>query len=207
MILGALAGAAAVPAFIAVRTISRLGVQMSTLVSLPVMQEFGNAMGKGELYRAGRYFGLVAVTGAVMATGMGVGLLVLGAPFVKLWTGGAIIADQTLIAFMAVSSIAEMLWNPLSNMILAINRQHAFSYANLVVSGLGLVLIWLTASRMGSASAGLSFALVDCVTLGAVLLFIVRNWQGDAAFRSGIVATWRELRSPLAILRSLKKPS
>lgn len=205
MILGALAGAAAVPAFIAVRTLSRLGVQVSTLVSLPVMQEFGNAMGKGETYRAGRYFGLVAVTAAVMASGAGLGLIVLGAPFVRLWTSGAIVADQTLITFMAVSSIAAMLWNPLSNLILAINRQHAFSYVNLLVSGLGLVLIWLTARSLGSASAGLSFALVDCVTLGAVLLFIARNWQGDPAFRSGIAATWHELRSPLTILRSLRK--
>lgn len=205
MILGALAGAAAVPAFIAVRTLSRLGVQVSTLVSLPVMQEFGNAMGKGETYRAGRYFGLVAVTAAVMAGGAGLGLIVLGAPFVRLWTSGAIVADQTLITFMAVSSIAAMLWNPLSNLILAINRQHAFSYVNLLVSALGLVLIWLTARSLGSASAGLSFALVDCVTLGAVLLFIARNWQGDPAFRSGIAATWHELRSPLTILRSLRK--
>lgn len=204
MLLGAVAGPAAVPAFIAVRTLSRLGVQLATLVSLPVMQEFGNAVGKSDNYRAGRYFGLVAIIGMLQAGLMAVGLVAVGQLFITIWTRGAIIADQNLIIFMAISSFAAMFWNPLSNLILAINRQQAFSYANLVVSAVGLILIWLTAPAMGAAGAGLSFAIVDIVTLAAVVLFIARNWLGDSQFRRGISATARELRSPLAMLRSLK---
>lgn len=207
MILGALAGAAAVPAFIAVRTISRLGVQVSTLVSMPVMQEFGNVMGRGDRYKAGRYFGLVAATAAVMAVGVGIGLVVLGAPFIALWTRGAITADTGLLIFMAISSMAAMLWNPLSNLILAINRQNAFSYANLVASGVGILVIWFAAPSLGAASAGLSFAFVDAVTLFAVIIFIMHNWHGDALFRSGAAATIRELRSPISMLRSLNGSS
>lgn len=204
LILGALAGAAAVPAFIAVRTISRLGVQMSSLVSVPVMQEFGAAMGQADHFRAGRLFGLIAATSLILSVAMGVGLELLGSWFVAFWTSGAIHADQQLLTFMAISSVAAMLWSPLSNLILAINRQHAFSYANLAASGAGLVFIWLTAGSMGSASAGASFALVDCVTLGAVIIFIAKTWQGDERFRAGALATLHELRSPLTLLKSVR---
>lgn len=207
MILGAVAGAATVPAFIAVRTLSRLGVQVATLVSMPVMQEFGNVMGRGETYRSGRYFGLVATSAIGMACVAGLGLVVLGAPFVHFWTRGAITADQNLLVLMAISSSAAMLWNPLSNLILSVNRQRSFSYANLVASGIGLVVIWAFAGRMGASAGGLSFAMVDILTLGAVLLFIARNWYADPQFRAGASATARDLRSPLSLLRSLRGAS
>lgn len=204
MILGAIAGAAAVPAFVAVRTLSRLGVQVATLVSTPVAQEFGNAMGKGELYRSGRFFGLVLVVAGIMAAGMGIGLVLLGAPFIDLWTHGAIVADPQLLVFMAVSSVAAMFWNPLSNLILALNRQKSFSYTNLAVSAVGLAQIYVTADRMGASSAGLSFAFVDTATLLAVGLFIWRHWLGLPEFRAGIASSVREMRAPLAMLRSIR---
>lgn len=205
VLLGAIAGAAAVPAFIAVRTLSRLGVQVATLVSLPVSQEFGNALARGDMFRAGRYFGLVAVSAAVMAGTAGLGLVLIGAPFVRVWTHDAIVADQSLIVFMAISSFAAMFWNPLSNLILVINRQQAFSYANLAASALGLALIWAAAGRFGAVAVGLSFALVDTLTLVAVLLFVWRNWLLSADFLRGITSSGQEMRSPLAMIRSRRR--
>lgn len=207
MILGVVAGAAAIPAFTATRTLSRLGVQVATLFSLPVSQEFGNAMGRDEFYRAGRFFGLVFVPALLMSGAAGLGLALLGGPFIHLWTHGAITADPGLLVFMAISSFAAMFWNPLSNLILAINRQKSYSYANLAISAVGLVQIWIMAGRQGAAAAGLSFAVVDGVTLAAVVLFIWRNWLVRADFRDGVAATMRELRAPLALLRSLRRPA
>lgn len=204
VLLGALAGAAAVPAFVAVRTISRLGTQMSTLISIPVAQEFGNALAREDTHRAGKYFALVAVPAAIMALGMGLGFVLLAQPVIRLWTGGVIEADRGLIIFMAISSFTAILWNPLSNLILVINRQSVFSYANLAASGAGLLVIYGLAGRMGAAAAGLSFAIVDAVTLACVAIFLSRHWLQDRAFRSGIASAITEMRSPLALLRSLK---
>lgn len=203
VLLGAIAGAASVPAFIAVRTLSRQGVQVATLVSVPVSQEFGNAMGRGELRRAGRFFGLVFAIAVAMAAVSGAGLVLLGEPFIRLWTHGAIRADHALLMLMALSSIGAMLWSPLSNLVMALNRQNSFSYANLAVSGVGLVVIWMLAGRMGSAAAGLSFALVDGVTLGAVALFIWRHWAGLGEFRAGASSMMREMRSPFTMVKSV----
>lgn len=205
VLLGALAGAAAVPAFVAVRTLSRLGTQMSTLISIPVAQEFGNALARDDTRSAGKYFALVAVPAAIMALGLGLGFVLLAEPVVRLWTGGVIAADRSLIIFMAVSSFGSILWNPLSNLILVINRQAVFAYANLAASAVGLLVIYALAEGMGAASAGLSFALVDLVTLACVAAFIARQWLCDQAFRSGIASATAELRSPMALLRSLKR--
>ena len=205
VMLGAICGAAAVPAFIAVRTLSRQGVQLATLVSVPVSQEFANAMAKGEVYRAGRYFGLVFVVAVVLASTAGVGLVALGEPFIRIWTHGAIRADHALLLFMAISSFASMFWNPLSNLILVLNQHQSYSYANLIASGLGLALIWAVAGRYGAPVAGLSFALVDLVTLGAVALFIWRHWLGVPEFRAGISRSLAEMRQPLAMLRSIRR--
>lgn len=204
LLLGAIGGAAAVPAFVAVRTLSRLGVQFSTFIATPVSQEFGNAMGKGQLARAGRLFGLVLGIAIITAAVAGLGLVLLGQPLVAFWTQGKIHADATLLAFMAVSSVAAMLWNPLSNFILALNRQQSYSYANVVVSAVGMLLIYLAAHRMGAAAAGLSFALVDAVTLGAVLLFIHRHWSHLPEFRQGVALSFHELTHPAAALRALR---
>lgn len=204
VLLGTIAGAAAVPAFVAVRTISRLGTQMSTLISIPVAQEFGNALAKEDSRRAGKLFTLVALPAAIMALGMGVGFVLLAQPAIRLWTNGAINPEMGLIVFMAISSCAAILWNPLSNLILVINRQSVFSYANLAVSGVGLLAIYLLAGQYGATAAGLSFAIVDVVTLACVALFVARQWLFDAAFRTGIASALSEMRSPLALLRSLK---
>ncbi|MEG8222720.1 hypothetical protein OSJ57_19175 [Sphingomonas sp. HH69] len=205
MLLGALAGAAAIPAFTAVRTLSRLGVQMATLISLPVSQEFGNALAKDQVYRSGRLFGLVFLPALVLALGSGLGLVLLGGPFVTFWTHGAIHANMGLIVTMAISSFAAMFWSPLSNLIMVINQQRSYSYANLVASGAGLLIIYLFAKTEGAVAVGYAFVVVDGVTLTAVLLFIARCWLPLATFRSGVTETLREIRTPFNLLRSLRR--
>lgn len=207
MLLGAVAGAAAIPAFTAVRTLSRLGVQVATLVSIPVAQEFAGAMGKSQMYRAGRFFGLVLVPAVLLSTFGALGLILIGDPFIRLWTHGAIVADHDLILFMAISSFAAMFWNPLANLIMVINRQRAFSYVNLGISAVGLLVIYLLADSLGASAAGLSFALVDMVTFLAIALFIWRHWLILPEFRSGISSSVAEIRNPVAMIRSLRKSS
>lgn len=204
-VLGAVAGAAAVPAFVAVRTISRIGLQVSLVVAQPAAQEFGNEMAKGENFKAGRYFGLVLATSAFMATGMGLGLVLLGQPVIRLWTGGAIDPSMALLVFIALSSFAGGMWNPLLNVILAVNRQKEITGANLLIGVLGLGIIWATADEMGNVSAAIASAIVDGVTLGAMLLFVWRHWLTIPAFREGMHATLADLRRPVATFQSLRK--
>ena len=205
VMLGALAGPAAIPAFTAVRTLSRLGVQMATLISLPVSQEFAQGVSLGHEERSGKLFALVFFPALILAFGSSLGLALFGQPFIRMWTSDAIHADQALILTMAISSFAAMFWGPLSNLILAINRQQAFSYANIVASLAGLGIIYLLTPGYGSVAVGFSFLIVDTVTLIAVLVFIGRNWLPLNSFRRGIRLAVAELSSPRELLRSLRR--
>jgi len=205
LVLGAAAGAAAVPAFVAVRTLSRVGLQMAQLVAGPVAQEFSQEMAAGRQERAGRYFGLVLATSGLMSVGIAVGLVLFGTTFVRVWTAGAIQVSFTLMVLMAISSAAAVLWNTLANLVSAVNRQGAFSTTNLVVSVAGLVLIGMTGERLGTVAAGLAFAVVDVVTILAVAAFLRREWWSNPAFREGCMMTIRQLRSPMATIKALRQ--
>lgn len=205
LVLGAAAGAAAVPAFVAVRTLSRVGLQMSLLVAQPTAQEFSREMANGQHQRAGRYFGLVLATSVLMSVGIAIGLILFGTIFVRIWTAGAIEVSFTLMLLMAISSAAAVLWNSLSNLVSAVNRQGAFSTTNLAISAAGLALIGFTADRLGAIAAGLAFAVVDVVTIIAVAAFLRREWWSDPAFRAGCMMTIRQLRNPLATIKALRQ--
>lgn len=204
LVLGVIAGPASVPAFIAVRTLSRLGVQMSTLVSLPFSQEFANAMGRHDRIRAGRLFGIVLILAVVTSIAMGLGFALFVQPFIAFWTRDAIHASMPLIILMGISSAASILWNPLANFILSVNEQRSYSYANVVASVLGVIAIYLLAQGYGATAAGFSFAFVDLVTLVAVLWYIGRQWIPSTEFKAGIVRSGKELTKPGALLCSLR---
>jgi len=202
--LGFAAGAAAVPAFVAVRTVSRLGWQVSLMVAQPAAQEFGHEMARGHMRKAGRYFGLVVAISTVMALGMSIGLALLGQPAVRIWTNGAIAPPYALILAMALSSFAGILWNPLSNLVLAVNRQDAIAHASIGSGAAALVFIVLSGDELGTVAAGVASAFTDMMTLAAVALFVRRNWWRDPEFRAGSAQSIAELRSPLSTLRALR---
>ncbi|WP_347303354.1 hypothetical protein V5740_01645 [Croceibacterium sp. TMG7-5b_MA50] len=205
--LGASAGAAAVPAFVAVRTLSRVGLQISQMVAGPVAQEFGQEMAGGRAERAGRYFGLVLATSLVMSVGIAFGMVVLGTTFVRLWTAGAIEVSFTLMLAMALSSAAAVLWNTVANLISSVNRQGAISNINLGASIVGLLLIAVTGDHLGAVAAGLAFAAVDLVTVVAVVRFVRQEWWISPEFRDGTCTTFQHLRNPAGMLRALRQRS
>lgn len=205
VVLGIAAGAAAVPAFVAVRTISRLGVQMSLIVANPISQDFAEAMARGQQHLAGRYFSFVAVCAVLFACVMAVGLAVAGQFAIRVWTDGAITASLALLALMALSSAASVLWNPICSLVLSLGRQRAIANAGLAASLIGLLLIWLIAGDVGTVAAGAAFAFVDIVTLAAALIFVWRNWLQKPEFKAGIVSGLADLRNPRRVWRNLRQ--
>jgi len=204
LVLGFIAGSAAVPAFVAVRTLSRIGLQIAMMVANPAAQEFAQKMSIEQHFRAGRYFGLVAATALVMGLGMAVGLALLGMRFIDFWTGGAITASFPLILFMALSSAGAVMWNALSSLISALNRQGAIAHLSVLISTIGIGVILVLAGRIGTNAAGLAYAVTDIGTAIALLLFVRRTWWRDAEFRRGAWAAVAQLRTPLSTLRAIR---
>ena len=203
--LGVAAGVAAVPAFVAVRTLSRIGLQATVLVVHPAAQQFGREMATGGQYRAGRYLGLVSATTLVLAGGMAIVFTALGQRAIELWTGGAISPPWALVALMALASLVGALWNAVSNFLLIINRPEAIAMASIVGGTAGIVLILMFGGRLGSPAVGLACVLTDLVILLVAIRFVRRTWWQNPDFRKGAIASLAELRKPFATLRAARR--
>lgn len=203
--LGSVAGPAAVPAFVAVRTVSRLGIQIIALIGGPMAQEFGHVAARQEWFAAGRYFAIVAGSAVIMGSAMALGLLLLGPFAIDLWTAGAIQPHYSLIAAMAASSLLGVVWSPLSNLVLSVNRQNAIAIPALVSAAIGLTVIALLGRELGATAAGLAYAISDLVTLTVIAAFIARHWLVRAEFRHGMADAVRHVRSHVENLLNRKE--
>lgn len=172
--LGLAAGAAAVPAFIAARTLARLALQGAQTLALVLMPEFAVAMARGETERANTLVGAVALVALVLASPIALGLAIWGPELIALWSGGALEAGRGLMIAMGLSALAGALWAPLSNLILAINRQGSFSYFFVLAAAITCLGIYCFSVRFGNVSAGVAFAALDLTMLAIVAIAIAR---------------------------------
>lgn len=200
VVLGVIVGAAAVPAFVAARTLSRIGLQAAQLVTLPLMPEFGRAAAQGDHRSLERMLVLVASTAVGIAVLFAAAVALFGPWLIDIWSGGKIVASAQLLAVMALSALFGGLWNPLSNLILAINRQGVFAVAYALLAVAGIFMTMLTAAGFKTLAPALALAAVDLAMLVIVCRFVWRNW----AVGGNLSQTFHELtREGFAGLRSL----
>lgn len=195
MAVGAAAGAAAVPIYASLRTLSRLGLQVSAMFAVPLMPEYTAAHARGDSRQTSVIAG--ALTLASLGLGVGYALVIglFGRVLIGLWTHGAIQPPEAMIALTAIALAIGVLWNPLSDLLLAINRHESFSYAYVgcalaaVAATFGLVRALGIA---GAAIANLAFETVMAITVlralrkygGPILL-------GPDAILAAIPVRWR----------------
>lgn len=189
MALGLMAGAALVPAFVAARTLSRIGLQGSQILTTALMPEFGAATAQGNRRAVGRMVALVLASGALIAIPFAALLALAGPWIVFVWSNQTIAASAGLMLTIAVSALCGGIWNPLSNLILAVNRQSEFALAFAVLAVLGVGLTLLLGKAMGSVAPALALALVDVAMLVVVARFARTNWAEPGAAR----LAWQDL--------------
>ncbi len=174
--LGLMAGAALVPAFVAARTLSRIGLQGSQILTTALMPEFGAETAKGNHRAVIRMFVAVLGTAAAIAVPFSIALALAGPWIVALWSNNHITAPDSLMLAIAASALRGGIWSPLSNLMLAINRQAEFAIAYAVLAACGVALTLLLGPKLGSTAAGLALALVDFAMLVVVARFALRHW-------------------------------
>ena len=186
-VLGALAGAAAVPAFTVVRTMSRAAVQVTTLVSVAAGPNFTAASARDERERQAELVALSLGTALVVLVPAAIALAVVGPELVRWWTGGTVTPSGWLIAALAAAMLFNGLWVPLSNLLMAVNRQQRFSYAFVALSFVNLAVVALLVPSLGALGAALGAAALDA----AMVL-----WLAVQACRLGMLDTEAVRRAP-----------
>lgn len=174
MVLGLAAGPAATPAFAATRTLSRIGLQATQLLTRAVMPEFARAQAQGD--GRGQAAMLLAVCGLALALALPFAMFIAagGDWLLRVWTGGAVTAPRGLMPVMAVSILLGGLWNPLSTLMIAIDRQAVFAWAYLGFATLSLLVTYLLAPTLGPTAGAVGFGALD----GCMALIVGRfAWQ------------------------------
>ena len=174
--LGLVAGTALVPAFVAARTLSRIGLQGSQVLTTALMPEFGAETAKGNHRAVIRMFVAVLGTAAAIAVPFSLVLALAGPWIVQLWSNGHIAVPESLMLAIAVSALCGGIWNPLSNLMLAVNRQSEFAIVYAILAALGVALTLLIGPVLGSTAPGIALAAVDFAMLLLVGRFALRHW-------------------------------
>lgn len=189
-VVGVAAGAAAVPAFTAVRTLTRSAVQLIGIVNHASMPDFTVACATDQAERKADLAALTLMTSLLVLAPAAVGVIALGPLVIHLWTAGAIKPEMTLIAAMAVVMVFHGSWRALGNLILAMNEHHRFSYYFLLFSLLSLPLGYVLIQRAGSAGGAYAMAIAD-----GLLLAVVMRESG----RLGIISQNSILHAPARV--------
>lgn len=189
--LGAVAGAAAIPAFTATRTLSRIGIQLAQMPTTPLMPEFAGVVARNERPLIAAMLLVVLTTSIAIALVFGLALATFGTWLVAVWTRGQIVASPALTLAMGGSAFFGILWNPMANMIMALNRHAAISYSYLALGAITLAGIFLTGAMWGTEAAAVAFLLLDAAMVALVFRFAWRNWLSHADWH-GAIAMLRE---------------
>jgi O-antigen/teichoic acid export membrane protein len=175
VVVGMAAGPAAVPAFTAVRTLSRLGVQLTMIVNHAVMPEFTMAVASVDHARRARLAFLSLAASAAILMPMFFVVAGAGPLILQVWTHGAIHAPYALIVIMASTMVVNGSWYPISNLIFALNRHSQYSYYYLAASAASVLVSYPLVGLFGSPGAASSLLLLDCV-------MFIRVWMGAVRF-------------------------
>lgn len=182
--LGLGAGALAVPAFVAARTLSRAGLQAAQMLASVLMPEFGAASATGNRARVEAMLAAALAAACAIALPFALLLGTVGPWIVRQWSRGHIDATPGLMLAIAVSALCGCIWNPLANLMMAVNRQgeYALAYACLALGAVALTLALSPA--LGGTAAALGLALVDTAMLALLVRGTRRAW-GGRAMRAG----------------------
>jgi O-antigen/teichoic acid export membrane protein len=173
--LGAASGQAAVPVFTAARTLSRVGLQMCWTLNAALTPEVSSAVGRRDHKAIAMMVLSTLVVSLVLLLPFAVGFGAFGQPIIALWSRGTIHAPALMVWVMAMGIVAGGFWNPLSNLVLAVDKQQTYSVPLVVLSVAAVALTYGLAPAWGPTAPAMAMALTDCAMLGLVLVLIDRH--------------------------------
>lgn len=163
--VGAAAGAASVPIYASLRTLSRVGLQLINMVNLPLMPEFTSANARGDQEREKILTGAVIALSITFGLCFASGLALFGEEILQVWTNGIIRPPQLMVNLTALSIGAAIVSGSIASLLLATNRHETFSYVFVAgaVATVTLTYFWVT--RWGVTGAAAATLILEIVML------------------------------------------
>lgn len=184
LVIGITLGSAAVVMFSVYRTLTRLLVQIITLLNQSAWPEISAAYGANKLDIVTRlhrsfssltfWFGLCSV---VMLSGTGEWII-------KTWTRHAFEQNQVLLVLMLLTAFLNVLWQTSWVVLMATNQHQKITAVFLMLAAGGLVLSYLAVPALGINGVGMILAAVELpmlyVAVDRALVVLNDGWYGYA---------------------------
>jgi O-antigen/teichoic acid export membrane protein len=167
--VGAAAGAAVVPIYTSLRTLSRVGVFFIFALNKPILPEYAAEFARENMSWVRKATGATITFNAMVGILTAIVLALVGDSLLAWWTNGAIEAPQLMIYFTAAAVIAGAVWEPNSVLLLAINRHERFTYILALGSAAAVALCYVFTRQWGVTGA----AAATCLFEFAMLVFVL----------------------------------
>ena len=169
IVIGALFSPAAVVLFGTIRTMIRVGTQLVSALCLNVVPEISTAFGAGDRVRVQKLHDRVCQVALWAAAVIAMGLLLLGAPLLRLWTLGAVTLQWAvfapLLAAMVVNgvSLASMM------LVYATNRHGRTAVVYVLVNAAVIVAAYILGPWAGLPGIAVFLLVAETLLAGYVI--------------------------------------
>ena len=197
IVIGAALSPAMVPIFSTARTLTRVALQILTVVSVASLQRFTIAYAARDEHKMDRLILLnLAIVLFVLLPAAGVAA-VFGRWIIAIWTHGKVHTPYLVLYLLAAGMVCNGVWVVMCNFVIAINRQSTISYFYLFATSCGCVLGYALSRMFGIAGMAMSSLMVD-ITLAF--------WTIRTAMRLGLINVGQlavTARAEVAVIRGM----
>ena len=205
MAVGYALGPVAVVIFGTARTVSRVALQMMSMVNNTFWPEMSSAFGMNDipllrtLHRRACQLALIISLGVVAA------MMTIGPWFLTHWTSGHVPPSRGLLSLLLLVVVIYSLWATSSTVVAAINQHQKLAASYIFATSLTVVVTYFSAKYSGLIAAAASLLLSELIMNVYVLpnsLRITHDTFG--AFMASMLLYPNSLR-PAALLARLKR--
>lgn len=187
LLVGYMFGPSAVTVFNAGRTLSRVAVQITSVLAHALWVEFSRLFGLSKLGELNQVYTHAIRTGAVTSIVLSVVLFALAPWLLHQWTHGRVAFMPVLMAILLVYAATAGIWHVPRVLLMACNQHVSLAHWSLAAAVLMLVSSYLMGLRWGIAGVGAGMLISEMAIAGISLFLaasLLRQPHEDKVFAS-----------------------
>jgi O-antigen/teichoic acid export membrane protein len=178
LLVGHQFGPAALAVFNTYRTLGRIAVQLSTVVSHSLWAEMARLYGQGGAAAVSGIYKRANKLCAALVVGISLLLMVSAPAILEVWTRGAIAFEPVLLGLLLAYAAVTGVSHVPRVMLFATNQHLALAAWSLAVAVVGLYVVWALGGSWGLPGVGALLLLSEAVL--AAVAFVLA-WRAFAA--------------------------
>jgi O-antigen/teichoic acid export membrane protein len=181
LLVGHQFGPAAVGIFNTYRTLGRIAVQLSTVVSHSLWAEMSRLYGLGGAAAVSGIYKRANKLCAVLVLVISLLLIAFAPAILEVWTRGAIAFEPVLLGLLLACAAANGVSHVPRVMLFATNQHLALAAWSLGVAAFGLLAVWMCDAYWGLPGVGAFLLLGEAVLAAVAFALVWRAFHASAA--------------------------